>query len=46
MLPVPLPAAHCELGGNKALSLQFTGDLIPHLTDKRAALTPDAVYAE
>lgn len=32
--------------GNKALSLQFTGDLISHLIDKRATLTPNAVYAE
>lgn len=29
-----------------ALSLQFTGDLIPNLVDKRATLTPDAIYAE
>ncbi|CAD6582894.1 MAG: hypothetical protein ASARMPRED_001098 [Alectoria sarmentosa] len=29
-----------------APSLQFTGDLVPHLVDKRAALTPDTVYSE
>ena len=27
-------------------SLQFTGDLVPHLVDKRARLTPDSIYAE
>lgn len=32
--------------GPKALSLEFTGDLVPHLVDKRAASTPDAVYSE
>ena len=30
----------------KAPSLQFTADLVPHLVDKRAALTPDTIYAE
>lgn len=30
----------------KAPSIQFTGDLVPNLVDKRARLTPDAVYAE
>ena len=24
----------------------FTGDLVPHLVDKRAALTPDTLYSE
>ena len=31
---------------NEAPSFEFTGDLIPHLVDKRARLTPDAIYAE
>ena len=26
--------------------LQFTGDLVPNLVDKRARLTPDVVYSE
>ena len=30
----------------KAPSLRFTGDLLPHLVDKRAALTPEAIYSE
>lgn len=29
-----------------APSHQFTGDLVPHLVDKRAALTPDTIYSE
>ncbi|KAF6228467.1 hypothetical protein HO133_008197 [Letharia lupina] len=32
--------------GTKAPSLQFTGDLLPHLVDKRASLTPDTIYSE
>lgn len=27
-------------------ALQFTGDLLPHLVDKRAAFTPDTIYSE
>ena len=27
-------------------SLQFTGDFIPNLVDKRAKLTPDTIYSE
>ena len=27
-------------------NLQFTGDTVPNLVDKRARLTPDAIYAE
>ena len=30
----------------KAPLHQFTGDLIPHLVDKRAALTPGSTYSE
>ena len=32
--------------GTRAPSFQFTGDLVPHLVDKRAALTPDNIYSE
>ncbi|KAK3174025.1 putative NRPS-like protein biosynthetic cluster [Lepraria neglecta] len=32
--------------GTKAPSLHFTGDLLPHLVDKRAALTPNIIYSE
>lgn len=30
----------------KKPDLQFTGDLVPNLVDKRAILTPDAIYSE
>lgn len=30
----------------KKPDLQFTGDLVPYLVDKRAGLTPDAIYSE
>ena len=30
----------------KPLSAPFTGDLLPHLVDKRAVLTPDTLYSE
>ncbi len=30
----------------KKPNLQFTGDTVPNLVDKRARLTPDAIYAE
>ena len=32
--------------GTSATFPNFTGDLIPHLVDKRAALTPDTIYSE
>lgn len=30
----------------EALSIQFTGDLVPNLVDKRARLTPHTIYSE
>lgn len=30
----------------RAQSPHFTGNLVPHLVDKRAALTPDTLYSE
>lgn len=41
-----MPLLVVTMEGTKAPSLQFTGDLLPHLVDKRASLTPDTIYSE